>query len=630
MLWNLGEFLQHCLIAYCSMACIHAFLYTNRAMPKDVRRLFLILTTVLMLESLESYFDTRLYLFAHENVAVWRIIVSSIGYCLRPFMLYTVMLIIMRNVNRKYKEILLAIPTIITALLCIPAFFTKWVFWYDDDNGFHSGPLRYAIFAMLFVYFIMLLASAIKDFKKRGKESFVIFGVIFLLAMDWIMVLVFDVVNLHLTLEALSALLYFMYFVSVFHAKRIEEKDLERMNSERLLTKVMLDQSIETLAYTIDAKDKYTKGHSSRVAKYSRMIATILNKSEEECREVYLAGLLHDIGKISISGKIINKPGKLSDEEFEIIKKHPVYGEKILQKMKSIPYLQTGALYHHERYDGKGYPNGLKGEEIPELARIIAVADAYDAMTSYRSYRPTMDQGLVKQEIWKGMGTQFDPTFAKIMIALIDADIKYENREIPGEQDEIIFDDVNTKVEWPSVPVEQSSEINMMQETDAETLAAFIFLEDHWCKPSDGIQVTNKKQKIGFHGVTREKSKYVWSAPAVLVYSSDDGKVMGPNYDELGVFMSAGYGWHAGSSEYEYSGFTKNEGFESWEKWIARNKEGLDYTLDFQLEGNMVVLTFNNDMLKMDAHLAMPEKYSKKIYVALSGEGSDVSDIKVL
>jgi len=630
MTWDTISFIQSSMITICSMACVHVFLYVKKSLPKDIRRLFFLLSEVLMLECLEVYFDNRLALWPDNTYYYWRMIVSTIGYTLRPLMLYIVVLITTRNVRWKAKEIVLAIPTIATLGISLLAFFTKWVFWYDETNQFHGAPLRWFFFVALIIYFLIILLNAIANYKKQGNEIFVIIGILFLLSFDMIWSMNHKNISIHLELESLSVILYFMYFLSIFHAKEIEEKDEEIIDSEQRLTKIMLDQSIETLAYTIDAKDKYTKGHSSRVAKYARMIASLGGKSDEECREVYLAGLLHDIGKISVSDSIINKTSKLTDEEFEKIKKHPSNGAIILKKMKSIPYLQDGALYHHERYDGKGYPNGLAGNEIPELARIISVADAYDAMTSYRSYRPTMDQSVVKQEIWKGIGTQFDPHFAKMMISLIDADVYYEMREILGEQDEIAFDYDDIKVEWNTTPKEQTADTNMMQQTDISLLATFIVSEEHWFDPSDGIRVTDSTRRVSFHSSTRKEAKYVWSAPVVLVFSSDDGKVLGPNYEELGVFMCAGYGWRAGSSLYEHSEFTKNEAFGSWDNWIDRNKSGLDYTMDVFVNENIVTMIINNDLLRMNIELALSEDYSKNIYVAISGERSDISEIHVI
>lgn len=199
--------------------------------------------------------------------------------------------------------------------------------------------------------------------------------------------------------------------------------------NESLLTSV-----IKSLADAIDAKDTYTNGHSGRVAEYSREIAKRFGYSQEEQDMVYMAGLLHDVGKIGVPDAVINKPSRLSDEEFELIKKHPGIGSQILENIKEMPQLATGAHWHHEKYGGGGYPDGISGDEIPEISRIIAVADAYDAMTSNRSYRNVMPQEKVRSEIERCMGTQFDPRFADIMIGMIDEDKEYLMREIPADR----------------------------------------------------------------------------------------------------------------------------------------------------------------------------------------------------
>ena len=186
---------------------------------------------------------------------------------------------------------------------------------------------------------------------------------------------------------------------------------------------------VKVLAEAIDAKDAYTKGHSSRVAEYSREIAIRAHYSEAAQDEIYMMALLHDVGKIGVSDAVITKPGKLTDDEFAQIKTHPEKGAKILRAIEELPKLVTGARWHHERYDGRGYPDGLTETDIPEEARIIAVADAYDAMTSNRSYRRGMDQSKVREQIEKGKGTQFDPKFADIMIQMIDEDKEYKMRE---------------------------------------------------------------------------------------------------------------------------------------------------------------------------------------------------------
>ena len=191
---------------------------------------------------------------------------------------------------------------------------------------------------------------------------------------------------------------------------------------------------VQTLAEAIDAKDTYTNGHSGRVAAYSRQIAAYLGYDERAQDEVYMMGLLHDVGKIGVPDWIINKTDRLTDEEFREIKKHPEVGERILRKIREMPRLSFGARWHHERYGGGGYPDGIRGAEIPEEARIIAVADAYDAMTSNRSYRRAMPQSQVRAEIEKGKGTQFDPRIADVMVRMIDEDTEYLMREGAAEE----------------------------------------------------------------------------------------------------------------------------------------------------------------------------------------------------
>ena len=204
-------------------------------------------------------------------------------------------------------------------------------------------------------------------------------------------------------------------------AAEVERKAQE---NERLSLHV-----VQTLAEAIDAKDTYTNGHSGRVAEYSREIARRYGYSKKQLDDIYMMGLLHDVGKIGVPDAVINKPARLTEEEFELIKRHPVLGDRILKKIKEMPKLSIGARWHHERYDGSGYPDGLAGDAILEEARIIAVADAYDAMTSRRSYRDVLPQDVVRREIEKGRGTQFDPVFANIMLTIMAEDVDYSMRE---------------------------------------------------------------------------------------------------------------------------------------------------------------------------------------------------------
>ena len=210
--------------------------------------------------------------------------------------------------------------------------------------------------------------------------------------------------------------------------QEVDRKTAELRESNRKVTNV-LSQMIMALGSAIDAKDAYTNGHSERVARYSGELARRMGKSTQEINDIYYIGLLHDIGKIGIPDYIINKAGKLTEEEYELIKNHPNIGADILSSITEMPGISFGAHWHHERFDGNGYPDGLAGEDIPEVARIICVADAYDTMTSKRVYRDILPQKVARDEILKGRGTQFDPVIADYMLEMIDEDTEYQLHE---------------------------------------------------------------------------------------------------------------------------------------------------------------------------------------------------------
>lgn len=196
-------------------------------------------------------------------------------------------------------------------------------------------------------------------------------------------------------------------------------KFIDELNQKNRELETLAYETFEAIAKAVDVNDPYTAGHSRRVAGYSKMIAKCMGYSDEEQEEVYCAGLIHDVGKLGIDNQIINKQGKLTDEEYAEVKKHPIMGYEILENISIRGNFAYGAKWHHERMDGKGYPDGLNGDEIPEIARIIAVADAYDAMTSKRPYRDIMQKEKVREQLEQGKGTQFDAEIASIMLSLI-------------------------------------------------------------------------------------------------------------------------------------------------------------------------------------------------------------------
>jgi HD-GYP domain-containing protein (c-di-GMP phosphodiesterase class II) len=180
--------------------------------------------------------------------------------------------------------------------------------------------------------------------------------------------------------------------------------------------------SIRAIVEAVDAKDPYTRGHSGRVVEYALLIANAMELSKEELKRLEVSAILHDVGKIGIPDRILGKPGKLTFEEFAHMKRHPVLGSSIIEPIDKLKSLIPNILHHHERYDGNGYPEGLRGEEIPFFARIICIADSFDAMTTDRPYRKRKSIKTAFRELKKNSGTQFDPRLVPIFIKEKQAD----------------------------------------------------------------------------------------------------------------------------------------------------------------------------------------------------------------
>ncbi len=200
-------------------------------------------------------------------------------------------------------------------------------------------------------------------------------------------------------------------------------REIKRINNELSDANQKLEnaymESIQTLRYTVEAKDPYTRGHSDRVSEYSVLIGKKMGLSDEELDTLRVGGLFHDIGKIGVPDAILRKPDKLTDDEYSEIKNHPSIGAHILAPAAIFQNIIPIVKHHHEKYDGKGYPSQLKGEEIPLFARIAAVADTFDAMTSKRTYRDELPLERVIEEIERYKGTQFDPNIADVFLDIL-------------------------------------------------------------------------------------------------------------------------------------------------------------------------------------------------------------------
>ena len=371
-----------------------------------------------------------------------------------------------------------------------------------------------------------------------------------------------------------------------------QKREREYLKDRQEASYRLFEQTATALVNAIDAKDTYSRGHSLRVAEYSREIARILKKDDEECEKIYYAALLHDVGKIGIPLSIINKKGKLTDEEYAVIKEHPEKGSQILSSISEYPYLSIGAHYHHERYDGRGYPDNLKGDDIPELARIISVADAYDAMSSNRSYRDAIPQQLVREEIVKGIGTQFDPFPAKAMLQLIDLDTEYRMRE------KNVFDELAGK-----------------DELDCEAYRSSI---------STGILLTQSITRI--HMKVTEKDKN--GKAAMVLFDSLDGRVHGETekkelcYYEYCELFFDGQFQNKGARKIK----VETEDEERKEE-RAESSYGV-YEAEAVKCGDHVQIRISDNEKTMKIIVALPDS-SRYAYIGLTGEQCLISEVSI-
>ena len=344
-----------------------------------------------------------------------------------PFLGTRFIIDVLRNdVKLKKKPAQLIAADVMFALgttLVVISRFTGLYYVIDAQNNYQRSPLN--PLCNIAPFFIVIMQEwALIKYRKKIKKNLLISMMICLAlpvaaAITQIFMYGISLINI---VTAVVACVFFTHALEFLGdaADRARQHEIEFYRDSQKKEAALFKEMMEALANAIDAKDKYTKGHSTRVAAYARMIAQEAGLSSNECDQVHFAGLLHDIGKIGVRSEIINKNDKLTDGEYVLIKTHPEMGQQILSSIKNAPYLCDSALYHHERYDGCGYPAGLSGEDIPQIARIIAVADAFDAMTSVRTYREPLDLPAAREEILKGSGAQFDPEYASIMIKLID------------------------------------------------------------------------------------------------------------------------------------------------------------------------------------------------------------------
>lgn len=695
------------------------------------------------------------------NLYVWTVLIEDAG----------------ENAPKRLKAA--AVFAILSGVFLIINLFTGWIYSVDASNMYHRGALFIINYLFVFMGPILDLTVVVQYRKKISKKlvkSFLLF-IIVPIAAGIIQAVKYGVSLISMSLAVVSIFLYTFAYEDI-NDKVVDAKDseVEHLKINQSKIENLFEQTIKAFVNAIDARVDYAEGHSVRVADYAYMLAQMNGKSEEECKDIYQAALLHDVGKIGIPDEILKKDSDLTEEEVDTMRQEPLIGERILSGISGYPGLLLGAKYHMERYDGSGFPVGLKGNEIPEAARIIAIAECYDSMTTRNSYREPLPQSVVREEFIKESGYKYDPLYTGIMLQLIDSDVDYQMKEetenvdtifknefscdefrsaisygirirpekkiiafsaTPINEDEpfsspaiIVFDSMDERVHDMDKAIKDTRYVEFgevwfdghfvcsgarniklislekIEQDEDETyfmeiarnrdhvqlklegkgyrsevvLAlpdsskyAYIGLTGENCHISSiEVEKTNKRvpedeipriaeeinyinrlesdipnvqvdsvrsdytegvlikdgMRMIFHTMSLPSANLVWHCPYLLLYTSDDMKVMGRGYKEYALIRLDGEVQGGGDFADNKTEVEKGEDFTNWESWKKLNRKGFECTVGFAWIKNKLITETVNGGISITNITTVHDK-NKKIYVAITGDQVALTDIRI-
>ncbi|MBR1722047.1 MAG: HD domain-containing protein [Treponema sp.] len=596
------------LSAICGMLAF--FVFISKTMPPKRKRAMILMTlgaTFLLAADRYAY----IYRGDTSELGWWMVRISN-------FLVYALTLETLFSFNLYLTDLftnegglahnprrlaLVNVLIVVDVCMLIVSQFNNFYYYFDEFNRYHRAGGFIFCYAIPFAVLVLqgwVIVQYYSRINRGVRISILLFAVVPIIA-TFIQIFSYGLSLTNMSIVGEIILLY--VFVLRDMDKMIQEannREIELLKEGQKNMQLLFEQTTQALASAIDAKDAYTHGHSNRVADYSRKIAERAGESKEECDEIYFAALLHDVGKIGVPSSIINKAGRLTDEEFAEIKKHPVIGKQILSRISRSPYLSIGANYHHERYDGRGYPEGLKGNDIPKIARIISVADSYDAMTSKRSYREPVPQDKAREEIFKGIGIQFDPDYAKIMLSLIDEDTKY----LMKERAEV-------------------AELAGRNE---------LLCEEYRSSVSEGIHIDKNVTKIHLHVLADQEHFSEKSYPSFILFDSLDARI--PSNDSQKVDMNySEYGTVRFDGLFECKEARKItcDIVEGGKSRFGRNEfceAGITYEISAAKFKDHALLQIKDEKHTQRFIIALPDS-SRFVYLGLTGEYCKISDVEI-
>ena len=483
--------------------------------------------------------------------------------------------------------------SMIGMLLAAVSAFTGLYYYFDETNTYHRGQF------FLIAYIIPIICpliqyTVIRQFRKVFSRLIYISMVLYIyvpIACGIIQIFTYGISIVNMAMVLVSISLYFFTYLdinnTVEHAHQIE---MENMQGENSRMRKLFGQTATAFVSAVERKDESIQGCSLRVAECARRIAELSGMDEQECEKVYYAGLLHNVGLIGIPDNEIFRDEDDPEKAKEIVRKLPVIGNEILSNIEEMPYLGVAAQYCHEKYDGTGYPDGARGQDIPEIARIIAVADAYVLMKTDSTFSRNMPDFVVREELLKGEGEAFDPRFAELMIKIIDEDGKD-------------------------------------RESETKEVETAVICERYRDQITGGIPIENEVISVTFDCKTLHADEdYGFSAPSIILFDSYDGRVH-DNARAIAAYKYVEYGelWFD-----EHSVRTEARKFQEKVKRrddrVSSVEDLLPYEIRMGRYEDHLKLVMISPLFEKEVIVALPDG-SKAAYIGITGENCEIKNI---
>ena len=556
-------------------------------------------------------FDRFAYIFRGDTSSLGYVMVRLSNFMVFAFTLIVIELFCQYVVDMLKNDVgVERTPRLLVAAQIVAAFgfgmliisqLTDFYYSFDSSNRYQRGDGFYICYLVPLIMLVLIFIELFVNRKKIRKAIFaglILFSGIPLVA-AFFQAKLYGVSLINISMVVMAVFMYVLVLYDMNNmVLRLHKEEVDYLKRERKGMQRLFDQTAVSFMSAVDAKNNYTKGHSVRVANYSRMLAKLYGLSDDDTDKVYYAALLHDVGKVSIPDKILLESEEAEDGVNDIFMNHTRLGERILRDIRDYPFLTEVAHFHHERFDGNGYPEGLKGNEIPLAARIVAVADVYDNMTSKKSFRDHLPQSRVREEFVTEAGYRFDPEIAKLMVNIIDDDVDYRLKQSVDETEDL-----------------------SINELVCEAYRSSIFR---------GIPITENVIKIRMDFVADETGEERFSVPAAIIFDSMDGRVHhAQRYIEENRYYEYGEVWFDGHCVDTNARDIRMTVTGEHDTAPGRNDQGISYEIEAGRYKDQVRIRIYGGEKDYEIIFALPDR-SRYIFISLTGEHCVLKNIETI